>query len=388
MPSVPTYEELQWPTLKALKAKDGSVSIRELSQQIVSDMKLSNAVLDIPRKGRSESEFEYNLAWARTYLRLYAGAVDRVSRGVWAITKEGREIRSENELHKLVRQKKSEASRVRRISDKPTDAPWSSQEISLTVAAYFDMLQMEQRDEIYVKLYKNRELQGNIGRTRQAIEYKHRNISAILQNLALPWIQGYKPGTNYQKALIAGVEHYLDEHPGLIEELCIPRSGLSEQEYLIPEPAPSRRPHEPKALTRLVRKFDPATREAENRKLGELGEKRILDSEKARLINAGRKDLAGKVKWVSDVEGDGAGYDILSFDNSGSKRLLEVKTTSGHQYTPFYLTENELQLSIKRPNEFLLVRLYNFMSSPKVFELKPPLEDAVTLQPTNYRAFL
>ena len=64
----------------------------------------------------------------------------------------------------------------------------------------------------------------------------------------------------------------------------------------------------------------------------------------------------------------------------------EVKTTSGHQLTPLYLTENERQLSTERPDAFRLVRLYNFLRSPKTFELAPPLEESVVLWPTNYQA--
>jgi hypothetical protein len=104
------------------------------------------------------------------------------------------------------------------------------------------------------------------------------------------------------------------------------------------------------------------------------------------LNGAGRSDLAKKVKWVSEELGDGAGFDVLSFNLSGDERLLEVKTTSGHQRTPFYLTENERLLSAERPKEFRLVRLYDFLREPKAFELVPPLEESVMLRPMAYRA--
>ena len=270
----------------------------------------------------------------------------------------------------------------------PTGTPWSDQEIDSTVALYFEMLRMEQLGESYVKLHKNEELQAHIGRSHKAIEFKHQNISAVLQHLAMDWIPGYKPKVNYQKALIAGVERYLIAHPGIFEKQIIQmtKPDPSKQGYLMPEPAPPKQSSEPKTLQRLVRKFDPAARDARNRELGKLGEERILVSERARLIDAGRKDLARKVKWISKEEGDGAGYDILSFSDSGDARLLEVKTTTGHQYTPFYLTENERQLSVERADEFRLLRLYNFTREPKVFELRPPLEDLVTLWPISYRA--
>jgi hypothetical protein len=47
--------------------------------------------------------------------------------------------------------------------------------------------------------------------------------------------------------------------------------------------------------------------------------------------------LARKVRWVAAEDGDGAGYDVLSFDQAGRERLLEVKTTNGSARTPFFL---------------------------------------------------
>ena len=40
-------------------------------------------------------------------------------------------------------------------------------------------------------------------------------------------------------------------------------------------------------------------------------------------------DLARKVRWVSEEDGDGAGYDIASFGPDGRARLIEVETTNG-----------------------------------------------------------
>lgn len=270
----------------------------------------------------------------------------------------------------------------------PAGTVWSDQEIDLVVASYFEMLRMEMQGKPYTKLHRNNEVQTHTGRSHKSVDFKYQNISAVLQHLAMDWIPGYKPKVNYQNALIAGVERYLIAHPDIlmVQNTQIAKPDLPSQGYLVPEPAPSKKPSEPKTLQRLARKFDPAKRDARNRELGRLGEDRILFSERARLIDAGKNDLARKVKWISEEEGDGAGYDILSFSESGDERLLEVKTTTGHQYTPFYLTENERQLSVERADEFRLMRLYNFAQAPKVFELKPPLENLVTLQPISYRA--
>lgn len=152
-----------------------------------------------------------------------------------------------------------------------------------------------------------------------------------------------------------------------------------------PAPAPPNAP-EPPALSRLAAKFDPAARDARNRALGREGEVRVLHSERARLARLGRDDLARRVRWVSAEDGDGAGYDILSFTPAGDERLLEVKTTAGHRTTPFWLSENERALSAERPDAFRLFRLYDVARIPRAFELAPPLEHAVLLRAANWRA--
>jgi len=275
------------------------------------------------------------------------------------------------------------------ISD-PTGTPWSDQEIDLIVADYFNMLKMELVGEGYVKSHHNAALREMIGRSAGSIEYKHQNISAVLRLLGHPWIDGYKPAENFQNALIDGVGRYLDiKGDGDIQG--VPEiSALADAPALFLETPPILQEafdieKEPDALKRLVRKFDPAQRDARNRELGELGDERIFYSEQARLKEAGRSDLSRKVEWVSQVD-DGAGFDIRSFSADGSERLLEVKTTNGYRMTPFYLTENERLLSTERPDEFRLVRLYDFQKSPRVFELTPPLEESVMLRPINYRA--
>ncbi len=279
-------------------------------------------------------------------------------------------------------------------SGDPTGTDWTEREIDLIVADYFDMLRLELLRQPYVKAHRNRALQDLIGRSKGSIEFKHQNISAVLQVLGEPWIAGYKPRANFQRALVDGVERYLDRPNALVRDAEAEKRVLevaAESELYI-EPPPvvtldTVTDAGSEAINRLIRKFDAATRDARNRQLGHSGEERILRNEHARLIGAGREDLARKVRWVSEEDGDGAGYDILSFDaDTKCERLLEVKTTKGGQKTPFYLTENERLLSTERPNEFRLVRLYDFARTPRVFELAPPLEESVMLRPTTYRA--
>jgi hypothetical protein len=271
----------------------------------------------------------------------------------------------------------------------PAGADWSDTEVDLIVADYFEMLRLERAGQPYVKAQRNAALQELTGRSRGSIEFKYQNISAVLLKLGMDWIAGYKPMSNFQTALLEGVERYLDSQDDMLLVAPPPLlSGAAEDGDLFLEPPPkvADGPPDPPSLTRLVRKFDPAARDARNRQLGRAGEQRIFEFERQRLLTLGRSKLADKVRWIAQEDGDGAGYDILSFDAEGGERFIEVKTTSGHQTTPFYLSENERRLSEERPDAFRLVRLYGFGRDPRAFELSPPLAAYVLLQPANYRA--
>ena len=61
---------------------------------------------------------------------------------------------------------------------------------------------------------------GPTGRTASAIEYKHQNISAALIGLGLPYIDGYKPASNFQALLACEVEAHLDKNPAVLQRLA------------------------------------------------------------------------------------------------------------------------------------------------------------------------
>jgi hypothetical protein len=266
---------------------------------------------------------------------------------------------------------------------------WGDDELDLIVADYFAMLRAEQAGEAYVKAHHRVALMEQIGRTNRSVEFKHMNISAVLRELGLPWIDGYLPKENYQRSIFSAIDRFLSRHPAALELSSRPASRLAELQspFIEPPPALAAPPApRPDALERLVRKFDPVERDFRNRTLGKAGEAMIFEFERRRLAGRDRGDLARKVRWVSEEDGDGAGFDILSFDASGVERMIEVKTTCGGSTTPFYVTRNELGLSTERPDAFRLYRLYSFAKVPRLFELAPPLESAVRLDPLAYTA--
>lgn len=129
-----------------------------------------------------------------------------------------------------------------------------------------------------------------------------------------------------------------------------------------------------------------------NAKLGLLGEKIVLAEEKRRLKSLSFK--SDNVVHVSVNEGDNAGYDIRSKDEEGNDIYIEVKTTSGSKYTPFYISKNELDVSKKYKEKYILKRLYNVKKSAKskfnYYELVGPLSNCgeINLDPINYEVNL
>src|SRR3954468_12005590 len=95
---------------------------------------------------------------------------------------------------------------------------WSDWEIDSIVADYFEMLADEFAGRPFNKAEHNRALQELTGRNHASVEFKHGNISAVLELLGIPTIRGYRPRPNFQNALIDGVERYLAAkgEPGFI----------------------------------------------------------------------------------------------------------------------------------------------------------------------------
>lgn len=263
---------------------------------------------------------------------------------------------------------------------------WTRDELDLIVADYFAMLEAEQGGRSYVKAHHNAQLMQQIGRTHRSVEFKHMNISAVLQELGRPTIRGYKAKPNYQGAILDAIDRFLSS-AAQVSDLA-PELGLSEDAIPFLEPPPGLQPMRPRPaqLERLVRKFDAGERDFRNRQLGKAGEAAVLRFEQLRLEQEGRPDLARKVRWVAQEDGDGAGFDIHSYDRAGRERLIEVKTTLGGPLTPFYLTRNEYSLAEERIDAFKLVRVHSFRLEPRMFELVPPLAESVRLSPHTYQA--
>ncbi len=90
-PAVPVYQTYMNPILKALRDLGGGGPISAIDERVTRDLKLSEGVLGVPHDPAvpdGQSEVEYRMAWARSYLKA-AGLVTNPSRGLWQLTEEG-----------------------------------------------------------------------------------------------------------------------------------------------------------------------------------------------------------------------------------------------------------------------------------------------------------
>jgi hypothetical protein len=275
---------------------------------------------------------------------------------------------------------------------------WSREEAEATISDYFDMLAKELRGESFNKTEHNCNLQKQLnGRTKGAIEFKYQNISAVLIELGYPYVDGYKPLTNYQgllrdiieerlagavnlhQAAATAVETEVSEVPHVDDVLSIlvePPAQEPERRVLNDKPSSIRKP-----VRRNYLEI-----ESRNRSLGQAGEKLVIEFEQQRLWRAGKKDLANRIEHVANTQGDNLGFDISSFELDGRERLIEVKTTRFGAMTPFFASRNEVGVSESRNEYYQLYRLYNFVRQPKMFTLGGSLRETCKLEPIQFSA--
>jgi hypothetical protein len=276
---------------------------------------------------------------------------------------------------------------------------WTLEENQVIVEDYFAMLHAELRGLPFNKREHNRHLRRILpNRSSAAVERKHMNISAVLREMQHPWIEGYKPFPNYQADLWNVVVERLSHDEALslalrtvvgalvsapmlddvlgIEETPPRAERTSRSTAVKTELAPYR--------SRPLRQVDYLAQEARNQSLGRGGEELVLRYEEQRLLRAGRRELARRIEHISASYGDGAGFDVLSFELNGRERWIEVKTTGFGKRTPFYVSRNEVECSRERDESYQLYRVFGFRTSPGLFRLRGALDRVCDLAAVTY----
>ncbi|MGB0134902.1 DUF3883 domain-containing protein [Dokdonella sp.] len=264
------------------------------------------------------------------------------------------------------------------------------------MADYRHMLALELNGQRYNKTEHAKSLMQKLnGRSRASVEFKHCNISAVMMELGYPSIRGYKQRSNYQALLLDIVEAQVDGDTLLqsAAQSAVLRPAVAiavenPDNIWVPAPKP-RRIQETSA--EYVPKFaavrrDYLAQESRNRSLGLAGELFVADVESRRLHAAGKKTLSKRVEHVAATKGDGLGYDVLSFEEDGRERLIEVKTTAFGELTPFFVSRNEIARSEVDAEHYRLYRLFDFRDRARVFELTGAIAAHCQLDPLTYLA--
>lgn len=86
--TVPPYTDMLWPTLQSAIGLGGSASIAELDAAVIDREHFSEDQQAVLHGDGPQTEIQYRLAWARTYLK-GMGLLTNSKRGVWTVTETG-----------------------------------------------------------------------------------------------------------------------------------------------------------------------------------------------------------------------------------------------------------------------------------------------------------
>lgn len=114
---------------------------------------------------------------------------------------------------------------------------------------------------------------------------------------------------------------------------------------------------------------------------GRRAEELVIDFECQRLQEAGKQDLAAKVEDYSNRYSKG--FDVLSWNEDGTERNIEVKSSSSNS---FIITRNELRKSKENPNYWIYI-VNEKKDEVQIKQIKTPaLEDEsqFRLEPKDY----
>lgn len=140
---VPSYQDLIYPTLKAVAALGGSAQGREITSRVIEDIGASDDQIAITYENRQRSVLIDRLEWARSYAKL-GGALDSPQRGLFVLSTLGREILSlpmeegVNAVREMDRRVRANRTRSRTGAD--DSAPPIEDEIEAEDTGWADVL--------------------------------------------------------------------------------------------------------------------------------------------------------------------------------------------------------------------------------------------------------
>lgn len=237
------------------------------------------------------------------------------------------------------------------------------------------------------------------GKTLMDVTYIEQPI-AMLRNLDIIdgdnklTTEGYKLLKRMQ--MFREVEASIDDYEEVLEDnLDEVKAILDAQINLQEVDPPDRKKRKSKVSTEV--KDEPKNRDfkkaaKENSMTGNLGEKLVLDYEKAKLRSLAINDVDEKVFLTSSKKekyGNAYPCDIISYDpKTGKEVFIEVKTTRSRINTPFFISAEEVKFSVEHEKEYVLYRVFDALKNgaPKFYKTEGKVEDNFLLENERFIA--
>lgn len=118
---LPERAEYYVATVRAIQKRGGQASIGDIEDTVAEVLAVTDAALRIPHGDGRRTQFQYDLAWVRTYLK-WGGAIDNPERGVWTITEFGSSL-SDDQLRNIWRDQVAKQRAARKLPPPPSQGP-------------------------------------------------------------------------------------------------------------------------------------------------------------------------------------------------------------------------------------------------------------------------
>jgi len=182
--------------------------------------------------------------------------------------------------------------------------------------------------------------------------------------------------------------HPEDEKPqtGVTTNTPLLDDAIKGAQFIPQLPAMSAIPDTPKTKNGKAKKTDFEKHQKQSKRTGDRGELIVIALEEIRLIQAGKPELASSIEHISQ-KNDSAGYDILSFNEDGTPRQIEVKATQGSNLDRgFYISVNELEQSRVLNNYYIYFVFSTMTTKPRIHPVKHPVLNGTgfDLQPITF----
>lgn len=131
-----------------------------------------------------------------------------------------------------------------------------------------------------------------------------------------------------------------------------------------------------RAAVFYTRKIDFERINRERKLIGNAGEE-LVYNDQITFVKKHAPEYLKSVRHVSKIDGDGAGYDISSFNADEKLIYIEVKATTGKKETPFYMSSLEYAFYELHKENYVIARVYEFDMSTKTGKIEYILGNAV-----------